>query len=93
MTPKNEIIFTVVYDKDEYIIQASKDKYFSLMDAISQHLAIDCFGICSGMGSCGTCMVNIDTERCESSEYRLACSIKIDNDLANKIIIICDYNY
>lgn len=81
---QNTILFTLVYQEEEYRVQTTRKKYFSLMSLISDYLQIPGFGLCCGMGSCGTCMVEID------GRATLSCAIPIDDDLANTIIKIED---
>lgn len=93
MYQRNNIIFTLVYRKEEYIIQTRVGQYFSLMDAISQNLMIECFGICSGMGSCGTCMVKMKMPQSKLYEYKLSCGVNIDYSICNKIITVFNNRY
>ncbi len=60
------------------------------MTLISDYLAIPGFGLCSGMGSCGTCMVEIIENFSNRKRYGLSCEIQVSDDLANTKIIISD---
>jgi aerobic-type carbon monoxide dehydrogenase small subunit (CoxS/CutS family) len=81
--PKTDTIpFTLVHDGNEYAVQTYRNEYFSLMSLISAYLAIPGFGLCSGMGSCGTCAVTVN------GRSSLSCSLPVDYELANKIIMI-----
>lgn len=93
MQEANIIIFTLVYNEEEHIIQTRVGEYFSLMDVISQNLMLDCFGICSGMGSCGTCMVKMNMPQIEPCEYKLSCAVDIDYDICNKVVTIPNDRY
>ncbi|RRB01120.1 hypothetical protein [Larkinella rosea] len=79
---KNTILFTLVYRGEEWPVQTRRNHYYSLMSLIADYLPISGFGICSGMGSCGTCAVSIDGMRC------LSCDVAIDDELANARIVI-----
>ena len=78
----NTILFTLVYRNEEVPVQTTRNRYYSLMGLISDYLKISGFGLCSGMGSCGTCLVTIDGVR------ELACAISIDDELANTRIVV-----
>lgn len=73
----NTILFTLVYQQREVPVQTHRNQYPSLMSLISDLLAVPGFGICCGMGSCGTCAVEIDGIR------HLACDLPITDELAN----------
>jgi ferredoxin len=79
---KHTILFTVLYKDEEYQIQTARGKYFSLMSLLSDYLNISGFGLCSGMGSCGTCLVEID------GTPSLSCEIPVNDELANTMIKI-----
>jgi len=79
---KNMILFTVVYQDEEWPVQTSPNKYHSLMSLISAYLPVVGFGLCSGMGSCGTCIVEIDGIR------SLSCGVAVSDELANTRIVI-----
>lgn len=55
------------------------------MSLISDYLDPVGFGLCSGMGSCGTCIVEIDGMR------NLSCAIAITDELANARILIREF--
>jgi hypothetical protein len=74
---KNTILFTLLYRDDEYRIQTRNGQYHSLMGLISDQLPMSGFGLCSGMGSCGTCLVVID------GMPALSCAVQVNDDLAN----------
>lgn len=78
----NPILFTLVYNNEDVQVQTSRNRYYSLMGLISDYLEIPGFGLCSGMGSCGTCLVTIDGIR------ELACAISVDDELANTRIVV-----
>lgn len=50
--------------------------------ALLDYVRISGFGLCCGMGSCGTCMVQID------GRFTLACQVPVDDWLANSEIKI-----
>ncbi|GAB3994408.1 hypothetical protein GCM10028807_32150 [Spirosoma daeguense] len=83
MLPKtNTILFTLVYQQQEVHVQTYPNQYHSLMSLISDYLAIPGFGICCGMGSCGTCVVEIDDIR------HLSCDLPISDELANTQVVL-----
>ena len=55
----NNIPLTLIYQGENYPMQTYVNEYHSLMNLISDHLAIANFGLCCGMGSCGACLVTI----------------------------------
>jgi aerobic-type carbon monoxide dehydrogenase small subunit (CoxS/CutS family) len=74
---KYTILFTLIYREEEYQIQSRLGQYHSLMSLISDQLPTSGFGLCSGMGSCGTCLVVID------GTPALSCAVQVNDDLAN----------
>jgi hypothetical protein len=85
---KNTIIFTLIFRGMEYPVQTRRNQYYSLMTLISERLALPGFGLCSGMGSCGTCMVEIRENYSGRKRFVLSCDVQINDDLANTIIIV-----
>lgn len=81
---KNTILFNLVYRDQQVQVQTRPNQYYSLMGLIVDHLDTPGFGLCSGMGSCGTCVVEIDGIR------NLSCEVAITDELANSGIIIPD---
>lgn len=79
---KNTILFTLVYESESFPVQTRPGRYHSLMSLISDYLTVPGFGLCSGMGSCGTCMVNID------GESTLSCAVDVNDALANTTIAV-----
>ena len=79
---KNTILFTLIYQQQEVQVQTYPHQYHSLMSLISDYLAIPGFGICCGMGSCGTCVVEIDGIR------HLSCDLPINDVLANTHVVL-----
>ena len=79
---KNTILFTLIYREVEYRIQTRPGQYHSLMTLISDQLPVSGFGLCSGLGSCGTCLVVID------GMPTLACTVQVNDDLANSRIVM-----
>jgi succinate dehydrogenase/fumarate reductase-like Fe-S protein len=79
---KSTILFTLIYGNEEYHVQTRERKYLTLMTLISDYVNISGFGLCCGMGSCGTCLVKID------GCYTLACQVPVDDWLANSKIEI-----
>ena len=92
-TEKNTIILTLVYQEKEYQVQTRRDQYHTLMTLIADHLPILDFGLCCGMGSCGTCMVEINGKYSAKRQFTLSCDVQINDALANTTIIIPSKNY
>ena len=87
---KNTIFFTIEYNGEHYPISTYPNQYYSLMTLISDFLALTNFGLCSGMGSCGTCMVNIKRTFSPVQQYTLACEMQVNDDLSGSIIEISE---
>lgn len=79
---RKTINFTLVIGQEEFLIQTSGNQYHSLMTLISDRFNLADFGLCSGMGSCGTCDVEMD------GEPVLACEIAVNDSLANTRIVV-----
>jgi len=92
-TEKNTILFTLVYKNQTCLIQTNRNQYHSLMTLISDHLALTGFGLCCGMGSCGTCVVEISEINSTMKRTTLSCSVQINDELANTIITIASQLY
>lgn len=88
---KNTIILTLVYQDEEYRVQTRRNEYHSLMTLISEHLPIIGFGLCCGMASCGTCMVEICEKNALTKQSVLACDVQVNDYIANAIITIPRY--
>ena len=82
------IFFTLVYNGEDTRVETTRDQYHTLMSLISDRLAIEGFGICCGMGSCGTCMVTIQEKKNIFIANTLSCDVQITDDLANTTIIV-----
>ena len=85
---RNTIIFTLVYRGEEFQVQTSRNQYRTLMTLISDYLAITGFGLCCGMGSCGTCMVEICEKNTIIKRSTLSCNVQVTDELANVTIYI-----
>jgi aerobic-type carbon monoxide dehydrogenase small subunit (CoxS/CutS family) len=92
-TEKNPIILTLIYQGEEYQIKTNSDQYHTLMVLISDHLCLLDFGLCCGMGSCGTCMVEISERYSPTKQFVLSCEVQISDELANARITIPESNY
>lgn len=92
-TEKNTILFTLVYMNQTFPVQTNRNQYHSLMTLISDHLALAGFGLCCGMGSCGTCLVDISEINSAMKRTTLSCSVQINDELANTIITITSQLY
>ena len=93
MTQEKTIQLTLVYLGESHKIQTDTKSYHSLMTLISDHLAIPGFGLCCGMGSCGTCLVELANSFAALKRPILACGIQIDDALSNTCIFIPDKVY
>ena len=85
---KSTIFFSLVYKGQDYQVHTYRNQYYSVMTLIADHLAIDGFGICCGMGSCGTCRVNIREHHSPASRSVLACDLRVDDSLSHCTIEI-----
>lgn len=92
-TEKHTILFTLVYQDKQYPVQTRRDQYHTLMTLISDHLSIPGFGLCCGMGSCGTCMVKVREKHWPIERFVLSCEVQINDELANTQITIAENNY
>ena len=90
---ENTIMLTLVLDDKEYRIQTNRNQYHTLMTLIADHLSILGFGLCSGMGSCGTCLVKISEKYSPIERFELSCGVQISDELANTKITIAGHNY
>ena len=77
----------------EYPVHTYANQYYSLMTLIADYTGMNGFGICSGMGSCGTCMVAIRESFGLFEKNALSCGLKIDDSFSNTTIIISGNNY
>ena len=93
MEEKNTILFTLYYLGESYPVQTRRGEYHNLMNLISDHLAIPGFGLCCGMGSCGTCLVSISNPHSTIKRPVLACGIDVNDELSNVRIDIPDKIY
>ncbi len=87
------IPLTLLYQGEAYPVRAFDNEYYSLMTLISAHLGIVGFGLCSGMGSCGTCLVEIGTKYSAATRLVLACDIRVNDELSNTQITIPNQRY
>ena len=89
MNPEENILkFTLVHRGTEYPVRTCNRQYYSLMSLISDCLAIPGFGLCSGMGSCGTCLVDISENKSSVKRLALSCDVQVNNELENVMITI-----
>ena len=93
MSAAKTIQLTLHHLNETYRIQTSRGQYHSLMSLIADHLGIPGFGICCGMGSCGTCLVKITSGHLATGSNVLACSVQVNDDLSNTDIYIPDKIY
>jgi 2Fe-2S ferredoxin len=54
-----DIAFIVSFEEEEYRISTYEGEYRSLMHLIYDKIYIEDFGVCKGMGKCGTCLVEV----------------------------------
>ena len=93
ISEENTIMLTLVFEGKEYQIQANRNQYHTLMTLIEDHLSILGFGLCSGMGSCGTCLVKISEKHSPIESIALSCEVQINDDFANTKITIAKSDY
>jgi aerobic-type carbon monoxide dehydrogenase small subunit (CoxS/CutS family) len=89
-TQERNITLTLVFRHGRQIIQVYPNEYYSLMTLISVHLAIPGFGLCCGMGSCGTCVVDLCDKYTKSKRTVFSCGTMINDTLANIEVCIPD---
>jgi aerobic-type carbon monoxide dehydrogenase small subunit (CoxS/CutS family) len=87
------ISLTLLYQGQAYSVRTFHNEYYSLMTLISAHLGIVGFGLCSGMGSCGTCLVEVGTKYSAATQLVLACDIRVNDELSNTQITISGRRY
>jgi aerobic-type carbon monoxide dehydrogenase small subunit (CoxS/CutS family) len=87
-TNENVILFKVAYQGHITEVCTYPNQYYSLMTLISDQLAIPGFGLCSGMGSCGTCLVQISNGYHQGVKNVLACDVQVNDELANALVTI-----
>lgn len=87
------ILFSLRYAGEAYPMQVIPNQYYSLMTLIADQLAIPGFGLCCGMGSCGTCLVQIADPYSKQRNTFLACDLRINDSLANVEVIIPDNRF
>ncbi|WP_419701615.1 2Fe-2S iron-sulfur cluster-binding protein [Mucilaginibacter sp. NFX135] len=85
---ENTIRFKVAYQGHITEVQTYPNQYYSLMTLISDQLAIPGFGLCCGMGSCGTCLVQISNGYHHGVKNVLACAVSVNDELANALVTI-----
>lgn len=90
---QNTIIFNIIYRGETYTVPTYPNQYHSLMILVSDQLAVPGFGLCYGMGSCGTCLVHLHHKHNSIKKPVLACAIQVDDQLANTIVTVPDKAY
>ncbi|MBS1502798.1 MAG: 2Fe-2S iron-sulfur cluster binding domain-containing protein [Bacteroidetes bacterium] len=63
------IVVGVDYDGEHYELHTYANEYRSLMMLIYDRVFTEGFGECLGMGKCGTCLVEITSQRMEPTAY------------------------
>lgn len=89
----NTIQLTLHHLGTSHRIQIGSGQYYSLMTLISDELAIPGFGLCCGMGSCGTCLIQLSEQADAKKRPVLACGIPVNDALANVHVFIPDKTY
>ncbi|HJS52955.1 MAG TPA: hypothetical protein VJ765_00385 [Chitinophagaceae bacterium] len=90
---ENTITLILVSEGKEYQIQTNRNQYHTLMTLIADHLSTLSFGLCSGMGSCGSCLVKISEKYSPIERIALSCEVQINDELANTKITIAKSDY
>ncbi len=94
--PGNEpdnLSFTLVFNDEQYAVHTSVHASVSLMGLIAGRLGLPGFGLCSGMGSCGTCRVSICDKRDRVQGEALSCMLTINQSLNGCFIILPEIFY
>lgn len=92
-TDKPTILFTLHYCGEAYPVQTYQNEHPSLMSLICDILGPPGFGLCCGMGSCGTCVVQISNPGSAIKRPVLACGVPVNDELANVNVIVPDRVY
>jgi hypothetical protein len=82
------VAFKILHAGCEVVVTAREDQYFSLMSLIVDKIPVQNFGICSGMGSCGTCAVSVYDCNGKFRKTTLSCQIRLDHDLDDSRIVL-----
>lgn len=90
---KPTILFTLQQGANTYRIETYTNAYSSLMTLIVDKLSPMGFGMCCGMGSCGTCLVQITYAGSKAKVPVLACDMSVNDELANAIIYMPELRY
>jgi hypothetical protein len=90
---RTTIPLTLIYLGENYRLLTYPGQYHSLMTLISDHLAVPGFGLCCGMGSCGTCLVELAEAQTSPKRPVLACDIQVNDELSNAYVFIPDNVY
>jgi hypothetical protein len=90
---RTTIPLTLIYLGETYRLQTYPGQFHSLMTLISDHLAIPGFGLCCGMGSCGTCLAELAESQASLKRPVLACGIQVNDELSNACVFIPDNVY
>lgn len=92
-TQERNITLTLIFRDERQIIQVYPNEYRSLMTLISDYMAIPGFGLCCGMGSCGTCVVDLCNKYTKYKTSVFSCDIMINDTIANTEVYVPDQNY
>lgn len=81
MNAEPYIHFKLIHNLITHHFEIKKTEYFSLLTLISERLQIPGFGVCNGMGSCGTCVIKIKYRGQKSYFSYQACMVACDEML------------
>jgi aerobic-type carbon monoxide dehydrogenase small subunit (CoxS/CutS family) len=84
VTEKGQISFTLIFNGQQYRVATTPTQYYSLMSLIVDTLTLSGFGLCSGMGGCGTCMVRINGRNV------LSCEVAVNESLVEAVIEVIE---
>lgn len=59
--PREKITFKLKYREGEWEIATWRGAYRNLMVLINEHIFVEDFGECKGIGRCGTCLVSVQS--------------------------------
>lgn len=87
MHEKRTLQLRIQLDTEEiYTVHTYAKEYASLMDLIAGTCQLPRFGLCSGVGRCGTCLVEICAAGALLPDHRLSCETVVDLSLSNAVI-------
>jgi 2Fe-2S ferredoxin len=65
-----DITFTLLYFGEKTIVNVYEGEFRNLMVLINEKIYVEDFGECRGIGRCGTCLIEIETDNAISPMER-----------------------